>query len=369
MKKIGFIDIHSGDVVSGSCKKLDENEQFPDNTLIYIFDHHSGKNELEKTLEYSSDDIPEDISEFYLSIPVELLNFRIINLPYSDKEKLGKSIPLELESLIADDFENIVFDTIVLKDEDSGFDILVTYAGKNSLDTLIEKLTLKNIDPRVITSIDLSKIILAGEDKCPLAERLACRDSGEKFDRIGAAANELFTPTINLRSGPLAYTKDITRKNQIFNKTVILIFLLALFINANLFFDLVMTNKEISAQKSILRNGYSALFPDEKKIIDETYQLKSHIREMKKRSDVLTGVNPLGLLIELSQKPVAQVIYNEILLGKGFIKMKAEAASTNAVDKARERYSEFLSDVLLSDIKPATDGKIFFTVAATEKSR
>ncbi|MBU4011217.1 MAG: hypothetical protein KJ882_10680, partial [Proteobacteria bacterium] len=124
MKKTGFIDIHHG-----------ENEQWQDKTLIYIFKENSGKNELEKTLEYSSDEIPEDINEFYLSIPVELLNFRIINLPYSDKEKLGKATPLELESLIEDNSEVIIiFDTVVLKATDSGFDILVVYTDRKILD-------------------------------------------------------------------------------------------------------------------------------------------------------------------------------------------------------------------------------------------
>lgn len=358
MKKTGFIDIHHG-----------ENEQWQDKTLIYIFKENSGKNELEKTLEYSSDEIPEDINEFYLSIPVELLNFRIINLPYSDKEKLGKATPLELESLIEDNSEVIIiFDTVVLKATDSGFDILVVYTDRKILDAVLEELALKNIDPRIITSIALGKILQAGEEALHLAEHLASKDSEEEFDRIGAAADELYISTINLRSGPLAYTKDIARRKHILKKTAVLIFLLAFLINANIVFNLVITKKENSSQKKALRNMYAALFPDEKKIIDEVYQMKSHIKEMEKKSDVLTGVNPLRYILELSQKPVVGVKYNEIRFEKGFIKMKAEAASMESVDNARAKFQQYLSDVLISDIKPATDGKVFFTVVAKERA-
>lgn len=368
MKKIGFIDIHPGNSVSAFCIKQDESEKWQDNTLIYIFKEHSGKIELEKTLKYSSDEILEDINDFYLSIPIELLNFRIINLPYSDKEKLGKAIPLEIGSLIeGGDPEDIVFETIVLKNTDSGFDILVVYADKSSVNAVIEKLSLKNIDPRIITSIDLANIIQMGEDTLSFVECLASMENKQEFDRTGSAANELFHPTLNLRSGPLAYTKDIARRKSILKKTVIFSFLLAFIINAGIFINLTITKKEISSQKKILKNMYAAFFPGEKKIVNEVYQLKSHIKEMKKKSDALTGVNPIDFLLKLSQEQTEGVVYNEIRFEKGFIKMKAEAVSMEVVDKAREKYSKYLSDVLVSDIKPATDGKIFFTVVAKER--
>ncbi|MBU1053077.1 MAG: hypothetical protein KKC46_04505 [Proteobacteria bacterium] len=368
MKKIGFIDIHPGGSISTFCIKQDESEKWQDNTLVYIFKENSGKIELEKTLEYSSDENLEDINDFYLSIPMELLNFRIINLPYSDKEKLGKAIPLELGSLIeGGDPEDIVFETVVLKNTDSGFDILVVYADKSCINAVIEKLSLKNIDPRIITSIDLANIIQMGEDTLFFVERLASKENKEEIDRTGSAANELFHPTINLRSGPLAYTKDIARRKRILKKTVVLSFLLAFIINANIVINLTITNKDISSQKKSLRNMYAALFPEEKKIVNEVYQLKSHIKEMKKKSDALTGVNPIDFLLKLSQEQIGGVIYNEIWFEKEFIKMKAEAVSMEVVDKARGKYSKYLSDVLITDIKPATDGNVFFTVVAKER--
>jgi len=367
MRKIGFIDIHPRNTASSSDLEQ-EGLEWQDNSLIYIFKDYSGRHELDKTLEYSSDTVPLDIAEFYVSVPVELLNFRIINLPYSDKEILRKVIPLELENLIIVNPKDIVFETVLLNDTGSGFDVLVIYAGKSTLDALIGKLALKNIDPRIITSIDLRKIIDAGAAGEPVAAgHLANLDRPVDFNRVSAAEEELSNPTINLRTGPLAYTKDIAKMSRKLRKTAILGILLAVVINVDIAFNLVMTKKEVSSQKREMRNMYTALFPDEKRIVDELYQMKSHISGMKEKSDALTGVNPLKFLLEISKKPAEGIIYSEIQLEKGFIKMMAEATSMEAVDRERSRLSEYLSDVSVSNVKPVPNGRIFFTVAAKEK--
>lgn len=366
MRKIGYIDIYPRD--GASSYGLEQvGVEWQDNALIYIFKDYSGRYELEKTLKYSSDTVPVDIAEFYVSVPLELLNFRIINLPYSDKEKLRKVIPFELENLTMINPHEIVFETVILSDTGSGFDVLVVYAGKSTLDTLIGKLALKNIDPRIITSSDLHEVIHTGTTGGSIAAYLANLDKPLEFDRVGAAAEELSTPTINLRTGPLAYTKDITRMRRNLRKTAILGILLAVVINTNVIFNLAMTKNEISSRKRDIRNMYTALFPQEKRIVDELYQMKSHIREMKEKSDALTGVNPLRFLLEISQKPVEGIIYSEIQLEKGFIKMKAEATSMEAIDRVRTNISEYLSDVSVSDVKPVPNGRIFFTVTAKEK--
>ncbi|MDO8784632.1 MAG: GspL/Epsl periplasmic domain-containing protein [Syntrophales bacterium] len=367
MRRIGFIDIHPRDAAS-SPPLEQEGVEWQDNALIYIFKDYSGRYGLEETIEYSSDEIPADIVEFYLSVPVELLNFRIINLPYSDKETLRKILPLELESLIIANPQELVFDTVILNGAESGFDVLAVYARKSSFDTLIRKLVLKNIDPRIITSIDLREIINTGAGE-PIAGRLANLEMPVEFDRVKAAEKEIVAPTINLRTGTLAYTKDIAKRKRALRKTAILGILLAVVINANIVFNLAMTGKEVSLRKKEIRNMYTALFPGEKRIVDELYQMKSHIREMKEKSDALAGVNPLKFLLELSQKPAGGVVYNEIQIEKGLIKMKAEATSMEAVDRVRSRLSEFLSDVSVTDIKPAPNGRVFSTVAAKEKPR
>jgi hypothetical protein len=63
------------------------------------------------------------------------------------------------------------------------------------------------------------------------------------------------------------------------------------------------------------------------------------------------------------------VAYNEIDLEKGLIKLKAEAVSMKAIDQAKVRLSKYLSDVSVSEVKPAANGKFFFTVVAKGRYR
>jgi type II secretory pathway component PulL len=367
MKKIGFIDIHLRDAKSPS-RTGQEGVEWLNDALIYIFKDYSGRYELDATFDYSSDNFPSDIADFYVSAPFDLLNFRIINLPYSDKGKINKTIPFELENLIIANPKDIIFDAVVLDNSGSGFDILVVYAGRSFIEALIEELARKNIDPRVITSIDLNEIIHARSSMEPIpAVKLASLERPAVFDRVKTAEKELSVPTINLRTGPVAYTKDIAKARRSIRKSIVLGILLAAVINMHIAFNLVTTKNEIFSLTREIRSLYNSAFPGEKKIVDELYQMKSHIKAMQEKSDALSGVNPLGFLLKISNKPAAGIIYNEIQLENGFVKMAAEANSMEAIDRVKTGLSEHLSDVLVSDVKPAQDGKIFFTVAAKEK--
>jgi type II secretory pathway component PulL len=116
-----------------------------------------------------------------------------------------------------------------------------------------------------------------------------------------------------------------------------------------------------------MRLDYVSLFPGEKKTIDELYQLKSHIKESREIGNLLSGVAPLHLLLELSRRMEVNVVYTDISLEKGLIKMKAEARSMDDLAKIQKRLSGFLTGVAISDIKPAAQGKVLFTVIAKDQ--
>ncbi|MFA4916619.1 MAG: hypothetical protein WC560_08115 [Syntrophales bacterium] len=363
MKKIGFIDIHPQDLdsllesLSGSEERQEKN-----NLFIYVFKKSSFKEyEFEKTIEYPSPAEITDIGEFYLSIPTEILSFRIVKLPFSDKAKLRKVIPYELDSLIMGGSDSVVMDTMILNGDENGFDVLVIYIEKEVLNNIISNLALQDIEPRVVTSIDLHALVKAGQEE--LARRLINQERLNEFDRISAAAEEMSTPTINLRTGPLAYTKDNAKQGRTLKKTAILSILLALVINSNLAFNTIMTRKEASSIKGEIRRMYVGLFPDDKRIVDELYQMRAHIKDIREKSDALTGVSPLQFLMNLSQRASKGVVYNEIDLGKGLIKIKGEAFSMDEIGKMKIKLSEFLTDISV-DVRPATNGKIFFSLVA-----
>lgn len=359
--KIGFVDIQSSGVTQWASHSETSSPAF----RIYIFKNSRAGYVFEKSIEISGNDsyaLPgeiNDINEFFLSIPLELLNFRILKLPFSDREKIKKVIPFELDSLIIGGSDRIIFDSIVLGNSGNKFDILVPYVDKEILKNILTRLSTLNVDPCVVTSIELP--LIAGGSREDIGMRLLNEVKLSDGERIAAAKEELISQTVNFRTGTFAYTKDSEKLLKTLKTTVILLILFALTINSGLALRIINNKKEVYEVKKEIRDVYSGIFPNEKKITDELYLLKSHIKEIKDRGDALSGVSPLQVMLDLSRKKLQGVIFDEINIDKELLTIKGEAGSVNDAGKLKEQLSDILKDVSISDIKPTTDGKVYFT--------
>lgn len=345
MRRIGFIDIEDG---------LNVIEEQP----VHLFNEHAKRFEFEKTVTLQS----ADAVDFFLSVPLSLMNFRVLRFPFSDREKLKKVIPFELDNLIIGGSDSIVFDTIVLGGANNGFDVLVAYIERGILKDVLARLSTLNIDPRVVTSIELHAALEGGADD--IARRLVEQSRVHGQDRVDAAREEIASPTINLRTGPFAYTKDLDKTKKKLRVTAVLAVLLALTINSDLLFRTIKARNEASSIRREMRAMYAGLFPHEKRITDELYQLRSHMKEIKDRGDAMIGVYPLRFLLDLSERTMQGITFYEISLDKDLIKMKGDAVGMDSIGKMKTGLSEYLTDVSVSDIKPSAGGRIAFTVVA-----
>ena len=210
MKKVGVIDIHPNSPMLGQHPSSQENNQHEDDqSLVHLFNVTGDGYTWETTLDYVSQKDWMGIDEFYVSLPAAVLDFRILNFPFSDKEKITKVIPLELNNYIIGGSEEIVFDSINLGGDDTSVEVLVAYARKEIIDRVLTQLASESIDPRVITSIDLQAVVKTGEGpdqegyRGSIAENLVGLHAWDQNRRIIAAENELTQPTINLRVGDL----------------------------------------------------------------------------------------------------------------------------------------------------------------------
>ena len=336
---------------------------------IYVFETGPAGHEYKSSITYSdgsASSLPEslnDIKEFYLGLPVELLDFRILRLPFSDRSKLVDVIPFELDTLIIDGSNSVIFDFIVLGAAEDKFDVLVAYMKKDMLKDILEKFSSLNIDPRIITSTGLRTVIKG--DAGDILKCLAGPEETIRDERVRAAGEELQSHTINLRRGIFAYTKDAEKFGKAFKVSVVLLILLALLINSDLAFRIVTAKQETASLKREIRNVYAGLFPGEKRISNELYQMKSHLKEIQEKDKALTGVYPLKFMLELSRKNPG-VKFNEISLDRDMITMKGEAGSMDEITRMQSALSEFLSGVSISDIKPSEDGGTSFTVVAED---
>lgn len=354
MKQIGVIDLKDWD-----AKK----EAWKENTSIHLF---SGRHEFEKTVTLTADAAPSEelggIDIFYLSVPFVILNFRLLKLPFSDRQKLRDIIPFELDGLVLGGAETVVYDFLVLEGADNNFNILIAYMDKHILKTILARLTAMKIDPEIATSLELQAVMNKGTTN--LAERLINLEALSADERIAAAKAELSANTLNLRTGKLAYTRDTEKTNKTLKTTAFLALLLALVINADLLLGYISARHETSSIRSAVRNTYSALFPSDKKITDEVYQMKAHIKELRDRGDMLADVRPLGFMFDLSQKTTQGAVFSEITLDKDLVTIKGEAVSMKVTDILKSNLSEFLTDATITDLKPEDDGRVYFTVIA-----
>lgn len=350
MRKIGFLDLRDG---------WDDKEK---ELSIYVFKSSQGRFEFEKTIKHTSSGAPDwksdNIKGYYLSLPLNLLNFRVLKLPFSDRERLKKVIPFELDGLILGGTDSIVFDTIKL----NGEDVLVTYIEKIKLAAILTKLSSFNFDPSVVTSIELHNVISRGAKN--IIQSIINPEKLTDDARINAAGGEISSNLLNLRTGSLAYTKETEKIKKTLNVTAALSILLASLIVMSLVFRLVTEMREASSIKKELKEIYTNLFPEDKKIADELYQMKSHIKNLKEKGDALAGIYPLRFLAGLSQGMTHGVVFNEINLDKDLVTIKGEALSMDNIGKMKAMLSEIMTNVSVDDIKPSAEGKLLFTVSA-----
>jgi len=332
---------------------------------IHVFKSRAGRYEFEKTVDFGPSS-PEGqlngVIEFFLSLPLHQLNFRLMQFPFSDKEKLKSVIPFELDNLILGGAENAVFDSVVLGKTNNASDLLVAYGDRKTLRDVLTRLASLGIDPQTVTSLELGAAISKGANN--LGPYLMEPEGMSSEQRIELAKKELAAPTINLRTGPFAYTMDVEKTRKRLKVTATLLLLLALVINSDLVLRLIVAKKGAASMKNEMRSIYTGLFPNDKKIGDEFYQLKSHMKELGEREALLTGVSPLPFLTELSRRTLPGVRFDEISLDKDVVTIKGEANSMDDADRIKSKLSDFLRGVIVSDIKTAVDGKIRFTVVA-----
>lgn len=352
MSKSVFIDIKEGELNA------------------YIFEVKQGRYEIKDTKKYplhdrydfSIDVLTEDIENAYLSLPLGSLNFRLIDLPFSEKDKIREVLPFELDGMVLGGSDKVVFDDIVLGTSGDKYQVLAVYIDKSVIKKILEKLKPYNLDPEFITSIELKSML-----KDFSLARLLTPTGLNSEDRVALAVEEIKKPTINLRRNEFLYTRDIEKTKKSLRVTAVLMILLALVLSADLLLKIISTRQEIASLKNDMRRTYQGIFPGEKNIQNELYQLKSHMKELKSKKEFFVGVDPLILLFNLSQIDKQGVVFNEVTVDMGNSALKGEAPSLSDIQRVKGKLESLLSEVNISDSKSSARGNMLFTITAKEK--
>jgi len=336
----------------------------------YIFEVKGNKYEAKETKKYpfshkndfSIDKVTEDIENAYLSLPLSSLNFRVIDLPFSDKDRIREVLPFELDGMILGGSDKVVFDDIIVGKSDNTYQVLAVYIDKKIISEILEKLKSHKIDPVSITCLEL-KSTVKDFDSAKLISPIV---TGDK-DRVAMAVEEMNAPLIDLRRDEFSFTRDIQKTKKSLRITALLAVIIALILSAGILVKLVSARYEIASLKNDMRKKYQEMFPGEKNIMNELLQVKSHLKELKGKEDLLVGINPLNVLSRLSQLERHGVVFNEITAGKDQIIMKGEAPSLSDIQELKGRLESLLNEVTLSDSKASAQGRMLFTITGKEK--
>ena len=165
MKTRGLIDLHllePGNLLA-ALGQSDLEGIFREATIYKSGDRGSGNGPA--VLMQGS--VPRDLSgidDWHVSLPLSVLDFRILSLPFSDPATIAKVIPHELDNLVFGGSQDVVFDSVVLKNLERGSEVLVVYLKKQLLQGLLDALSRAGIDPRVVTSVELRAVLDASPE-------------------------------------------------------------------------------------------------------------------------------------------------------------------------------------------------------------
>ena len=309
---------------------------------------------------------PHDIEASYVSVPLSMLSFRTIELPFSDMKRVREVLPFELDNLILGGSGGIVFDARILKEREGTYKFLVVCMMKDSLRKLLDGFRRQGIDIKTVTSLDLLSAFDSFSSEDEIEELLMRQSPGSLSaeDRITAAAHEVDAPAIDLRRGEFAYTGDTEKSRKSLKYTLLFGVLLLLLFFSHLLLNSIAMKKESVSIDNGIRRSYSDMFPGEKKITSEIYQLKAHLRELKDKEPLFAGISPLQFLLDVTAAGKNGFSFNEIDIEKGRIILKGECRTLSEVQTLRNSLASFCTDVAISDTKPLAQGRTAFTITA-----
>jgi type II secretory pathway component PulL len=352
MGRVLFIDIKEKEVTThifhfrGNAYEVKETRSFP----------------ISGQYDFSFEMETDQFESAYVSLPAAWFNFRIIELPFSDKDKIRETLPFELDSVILGGSKAVIFDNVIVGKSDNAVQVLAVYIEKDLLKKVLNALRSNGIEPVYVACLELRKKLT----DFTLPELLTPVLLEEK-ERIALAGEEIKKPAINVRRGEFAYTRDIERTKKSLRVTAVLLVFIVLLLSADVLLKILSLRQESAAIKNEIRKQYMEMFPGEKKIVNELYQLKSHLKELQEKEDVFIGVDTLGLLLNLSQLEREGVVFNEIMEDKNAITLKGEAVSLSLIQQFKQKLDSLYNDVTIADSKSSAHGNMIFTITARGK--
>ncbi|MBV6340404.1 hypothetical protein [Candidatus Magnetobacterium casense] len=288
----------------------------------------------------------------YLCLRADSLNYRIIEMPFSEKDKILETLPYAIEGLIRGSYDACVADCIVLGQQGSGqrFQVLVVYIDKAILQGCLSELKALGLEPKVVTSLELRyKINKFSVDS--LYDDIGLSEGV----RLDMCQEELNLPLMNLARGELAYTKDVVRTQRGVRIVLFLMAVLIVLVASHTGYKIYLVNKRVETLKSYMQTSYKRAFVDDARVVDPLYQLKAKVKEAKAERAFFESISPLQNLSVLSSVGFSGVVLTEVDMSSQGMVLKGEALRISEVDQYKGKLAVKFSQVSVMQTKTATD--------------
>jgi type II secretory pathway component PulL len=301
--------------------------------------------------------------EYYLSVPASLLNFRVLEMPFSDLKKLRDLLPFELDGLVLNGSASIVFDACILGESADKYRVLTAYIAKPHLKEILGRLKGLGVDPRAVFSIELSHAVSSSPQK-DVTTLLLEPDKLSDDSRASICLDEIRTPKFNFRRSEFAYTADTEKQDKALRVTAVLAILLIFIFLADAGINALSLKHENQSVREDIRKTYQNIFPNEKKITDEVYQMKAHLKELKDKETSFAGIPALRTLLDLTKVSRPGVSLSEVTIDRDLIVIKGECPSLSDAQRIKTDLEAVLSEVNISETKPSSRNSTQFTMTA-----
>ncbi|QWR77469.1 hypothetical protein [Candidatus Magnetomonas plexicatena] len=304
-----------------------------------------------------------------VSLQMEFFHFRLIELPFSDRDKVLPILPYTMDAMVLGKSDSYVYDFVITDEtENSGkkFKAICIYVEKERLKQIVETLRNFNIIPHVITCAGISYVLQNADFQTPGS---FAEPSGIGTEAIGKLLLEEFNKksTINFCRGEfkLSTISELSKKQ--FSTGVTLLLVSALLITVYSGVKIHLINKRIKTVQSELNSAYREMFKNETKMVDPYVQLQGKIKQMRDTQKLYDSLSPLDVLLLVSKSGYGKVTLTATEMEGSVVTLRGEAESLSLLNTFTEALKDGFSDVKLVESKTGIDSKVKFMVSVKNK--
>ncbi len=194
------------------------------------------------------------------------------------------------------------------------------------------------------------------------ADQAAARDLAAPFAVAWAVC---FGTPLDLRNGPLAYTRGQEKIRRKLRLTALLAAAVILLLFAETGVRWYLAKRDLDSLNGSIRTIYKEVFPGRTKPVDEVSELKAEIRRLGGSSGSVGLLATLKLLADAKSDDITGIVETDQEGSQ--LRLKGDARSAQAVNDFKTRLKPAFASLDVGEIKSRPDGSVSFSLRGVLK--